>query len=101
MRQIRRAGRPVTSESSVVEHQHVAGTDRIIFLAALLFGYITFSRHNGGSGTPECRTLSASNGLARRRRRRRIGRDCCATATGELRSAFVAKISKPVLANYQ
>jgi len=28
---------------AVVEHgQHVAGIDRITFLAALLFGYITF-----------------------------------------------------------
>jgi hypothetical protein len=87
---------------AVVEHdQHVAGIHPITFLAALLLSYLTFSRHNGGSGTPECRTLSASDGLARRRRRRRIGRDCCATATGELRSAFAAKISKPVLANYQ
>src|SRR5215471_3923229 len=76
---------------AVVEHdQHVAGIHPITFLAALLLSYLTFSR----SGTPECRTLSASDGLARRRRRRRIGRDCCATATGELRSAFVAKISK-------
>ena len=69
---------------AVVEHdEHVAGIDPITFLAALLFGYITFpdttavdlsSPHRSAlgahlpqkrSGTPERRTLSASDGLDR------------------------------------